>query len=75
VIARNVPNLIVWTIRSCSEQRSILSKTQYGGNEGTRQQMIEKLKVMTKDLMMYAGFLKYRLPASVNDTLARIAAE
>jgi len=37
--------------------------------------MIEKLKVMTKDLMMYAGFLKYRLPASVNDTLARIAAE
>lgn len=75
MIARNVPNLIVWTIRSCSEQRSILSKTQYGGNEGTRQEMIEKLKVMTKDLMMYAGFLKYRLPASVNDTLARIAAE
>jgi len=75
VIARNVPNLIVWTIRSCSKQRSILSKTQFGGNEGTRYEMIEKLKVMAKDLMMYSGFLKYRLPASVNDTLARIAAE
>jgi hypothetical protein len=37
--------------------------------------MIEKLKIMAKDLMMYSGFLKYRLPASVNETLARIAAE
>lgn len=76
VIARNIPNLIVWTIRSCSEQRSLLSKTLFGGgNEGTRHRMIERLKVMTKDVMMYSGFLKYRLPVSVNDRLARIAAE
>jgi hypothetical protein len=37
--------------------------------------MAEALKDMAKDVMMYSGFLKYRLPASVNDTLARIAAE
>jgi hypothetical protein len=37
--------------------------------------MIEQLKVMAKDVMMYTGFLKYRLPVWVNDTLARIAAE
>lgn len=34
-----------------------------------------KMANVAKDLMMYSGFLKYRLPASVNDTLARIAAE
>jgi hypothetical protein len=37
--------------------------------------IIDRLKDMAKNLMMYSGFLKYRLPASVNDTLARIAAE
>jgi hypothetical protein len=37
--------------------------------------MIEDLKRKAKDLTMYAGFLKYRLPPWVNDMLARIAAE
>lgn len=75
-VARNVPNLIIWTIRSCSAVRSALSSSQFGGvNEGTRRLMSEKMKVIAKDVMMYAGFLKYRLPLLVNETLARIAAE
>jgi hypothetical protein len=37
--------------------------------------MIEQLGLVAKDMVMYSGFLRYRLPASVNDTLAKIAAE
>lgn len=74
-VARNVPPLILWTLRCCSEQRAVLARSAYGGNEGTRSMMMEQLKTVARDLMMYAGFLKYRLPASVNDTLARIAAD
>jgi nuclear pore complex protein Nup93 len=74
-IAQIVPSLILWTIRCCSQERSFLTLREYGGNEGTRRQMIDRLKLIAKDMMMYSGFLRYRLPASVNDTLAKIAAE
>jgi len=74
-LSRNVPNLIIWTIRSCSQQRAVLASAQYGSNDGTRREMIDDLKMKARDLMMYVGFLRYRLPASVNDSLARIAAE
>lgn len=74
-ITRNVPNLIMWTGTSCEQQRLKLSNSQYNSNEGTRRQMMEDLKRKAKDLTMYSGFLKYRLPPWVNDMLARIAAE
>lgn len=74
-ITRNIPNLIMWTGRSCEEQRSKLAKSHYNSNDGTRRHMIEDLKRKARDLTMYAGFLKYRLPTWVNDMLARIAAE
>ena len=74
-IAQIVPSLILWTVRCCSQQRAVLTSREYGGNEGTRRQMIEQLGLVAKDMVMYSGFLRYRLPASVNDTLAKIAAE
>lgn len=74
-VARNVPQLIIWTILCCSKQRLILASGQFSANDGTRRMMIDDLKLKAKDLMMYAGFLKYRLPPDVNSTLARIAAE
>lgn len=74
-IRRLVPNLIIWAIRCCSTQRGQMSNGQYVVNDGTRRMILEDLKAKAKDLMMYSGFLKYRLPVSVNETLARIAAE
>jgi nuclear pore complex protein Nup93 len=74
-VSRNVPQLIIWTIQCCSQQRAILAKGQFTANDGTRRMMIDDLTIKAKDMMMYAGFLRYRLPPSVNDTLARIAAE
>lgn len=65
----------MWTGRSCEEQRCKLANSHYNSNDGTRRHMIEDLKRKAKDLTMYAGFLKYRLPPWVNDMLARIAAE
>jgi len=65
----------MWTGTSCEQQRLKLSNSQYNSNEGTRRQMMEDLKRKAKDLTMYSGFLKYRLPPWVNDMLARIAAE
>ncbi|KAI9742487.1 MAG: hypothetical protein M1818_004021 [Claussenomyces sp. TS43310] len=74
-IIRLIPNLIIWSIRCCMSQRSFLMGSQFGGNDGSRFSMMTELKSIAKDLMMYSGFLKYRLPSSVNDALARIAAE
>ena len=74
-IKRIVPDLIDWAGKSCEQQRLRMVNAQYNSNEGTRRLMIEDLKRQAKDLTMYAGFLVYRLPPSVNDMLARIAAE
>jgi nuclear pore complex protein Nup93 len=75
VVTRNIPNLVMWTCRSCEEQRQRLAGSNFSSNDGTRRQMMEDLKRKVKDLTMYAGFLKYRFPPWVNDTLARIAAD
>lgn len=61
-LARNVPNLLQWAIVCCGRQRDVLAHGQFGGNEGTRRQMVEQLAQSAKDLMMYAGMLKYKMP-------------
>lgn len=63
-LARNVPNLLQWAIVCCGRQRDVLAHGQFGGNEGTRRQMSERLAQSAKDLMMYAGMLKYKMPVS-----------
>lgn len=74
-ISRLVPNLIIWTIHSASAIRKNAVSGPYAGNDVMKRELVVGMANVAKDLMMYSGFLKYRLPAEVNDTLARIAAE
>lgn len=74
-VAQNVPNLLMWSIACCNNQRRILANSQYGGNEGTRQAMIEDLKQINMDLTTYTSQLRYRFPANIHEALARAQSE
>ncbi|KAL2066187.1 hypothetical protein VTL71DRAFT_2258 [Oculimacula yallundae] len=74
-VAQNVPNLLMWSIMCCKNQRLILQNSQFGGNEGTRQAMIAEFKQTNMDLTTYTSQLRYRFPANIHEALARAQSE
>ncbi|KAI4599259.1 nuclear pore complex subunit [Pestalotiopsis sp. 9143b] len=74
-VAINVPNLLMWTITCCMNQRERLVSGQYSGNEGTRRIMVDNLKQISMDLTTYTSQLKYRFPPHLHQALARASAD
>jgi nuclear pore complex protein Nup93 len=70
-IAQNVPTLLMWALDCCNKERAVLSNRRYGGNEGSMQLMIEKLKQTSMDLTTYTSQLRYRFPPQLLEALAR----
>ncbi|EAW13316.1 linker nucleoporin NIC96 [Aspergillus clavatus NRRL 1] len=73
IISRNVGHVIMWSITSIGYERERLSSGAYE-NE-TRQGLADELLVMAKDLMVFSGMVKYKLPPRVYETLARAGAD
>lgn len=73
VISRNIGSLIIWSITCIGRERERLQSGVYE-NE-MRQTLADELLVMAKDLMVFAGMIKYKLPPRVYETLARAGAE
>ncbi|KAK5277992.1 nuclear pore complex subunit, partial [Cryomyces antarcticus] len=69
VLARNVPGLLMWTITCCGRQRDALRSSAF--EDRTRAAMAEELLVKAKDLMVFAGLVRYKLPPRVFEVLAR----
>lgn len=63
----------MWSITSIGYERERLSSGAYE-NE-TRQGLADELLVMAKDLMVFSGMVKYKLPPRVYETLARAGAD
>ncbi|KAH8194560.1 hypothetical protein TruAng_011270 [Truncatella angustata] len=74
-VAINVPNLLMWTITCCMNQKERLLSGQYSGNEGTRRIMVDNLKQISMDLTTYTSQLKYRFPPHLHQALARASAD
>ncbi|KAA8650035.1 linker nucleoporin NIC96 [Aspergillus tanneri] len=73
IISRNVGHIIMWSITCIGHERHRLDSGAYE-NE-TRQGLAENLLVMAKDLMIFSGMVKYKLPPRVYETLARAGAD
>ncbi|KAJ9399414.1 hypothetical protein DTO282F9_3774 [Paecilomyces variotii] len=69
VISRNVGHLIMWSITCIGHERERLESGAYE-NE-IRKSLADELLVMAKDLMVFSGMIKYKLPPRVYETLAR----
>ncbi|KAL4939548.1 hypothetical protein BDV06DRAFT_34535 [Aspergillus oleicola] len=73
LISSNVGHVIIWSITCIGRERERLSTGPYE-NE-MRQGLAEELLVMAKDLMIFSGMVKYKLPPRVYETLARAGAD
>lgn len=74
-MAINVPNLLMWTVICCTQQRERLMIGQFNGNQSTARLLIDELKQMSIDLTAYTSQLRYRLPPHLHEALARASAD
>ncbi|OAA66463.1 nuclear pore protein [Niveomyces insectorum RCEF 264] len=74
-VAINVPNLLMWTILCCTQQRQRLLNGQFSGNESTSRMLADGLKQMCVDLTAYTSQLRYRFPPYLHEALARASAD
>ncbi|PYH97763.1 nuclear pore protein [Aspergillus ellipticus CBS 707.79] len=73
IISHNIGHVIMWSITCIGHERERLNSGAYE-NE-IRQGLADELLVMAKDLMVFSGMVKYKLPPRVYETLARAGAE
>jgi len=74
-IARNVGPLLLWTITCIGRQRESLANKQYGADTGENKQLSEALLGNARDLMVFAGLIKYRLGERVWEAVCGIGGE
>jgi nuclear pore complex protein Nup93 len=74
-VANAVPNILLWTIICCNRERSQQMNAEFGGNEGTKRLLIDKLRQQNMDLTTYISQLRYRFPAHLHEALARAQSE
>ena len=77
LVARSVGVSIVWAVRAIGGERDVIVRhgsweTGYGGD---RDQLKYQLSSMAKDLMVFAGLVKYKLPARVYDLLTKAGSD
>ncbi|KAF2025276.1 nuclear pore protein-like protein [Setomelanomma holmii] len=68
-IARNIGNVLLWCIGCCSRHREHLLAGVY--EDPMKKQLADQLLQKAKDLMVFAGLIRYKLPPRVFETLAR----
>lgn len=74
-VAINVPNLLMWTILCCTQQRERLLSGQFSGNESASRMLADELKQICVDLTAYTSQLRYRFPPYLHEALARASAD
>ncbi|KKZ66720.1 hypothetical protein EMCG_07609 [[Emmonsia] crescens] len=73
VISRNAGQLIMWSMMCIGRERERLQQGIYEND--MRQSLADELLVMAKDLMVFAGMIKYKLPPRVYELLAKAGGE
>ena len=69
VVARNIGDLLVWTVVALERERERLRGSQF--DDPTRKAGVEQLGQAARDLGVYAGLLRYKLPPRVFEALSR----
>lgn len=65
----------MWAVVCCTKQRERLMYGQFTGNETTARELIDNMKQTSVDLTAYTSQLRYRLPSSLHEMLARASAD
>lgn len=71
-IARLLGPLVLWTILCISHEREILAQRQY---TGTSKELDQQYRGAARDLMVFAGLVKYRLSEKVWEAICGVAGD
>lgn len=78
LLARCAGVSVVWAVRAIGGERERMVQQggwEGGAGQGSMDDRKEMLSTMAKDLMVFAGLVKYRLPGRVYDMLTRVGGE
>jgi nuclear pore complex protein Nup93 len=78
LLARCAGVSVVWAVRAIGGERERMMQQggwDGGAGQGSLEDRKEMLSTMAKDLMVFAGLVKYRLPGRVYDMLTRVGGE
>jgi len=81
LVSRNVGNLLVWTVTAAGRQREVLLSEGGGyevagsGSGGERRRVAEQCLQVARDVMVFAGLVRYKLPPRVFEVLARVGGD
>ncbi|KAJ6121455.1 Nuclear pore protein (Nic96) [Penicillium capsulatum] len=73
IIARNIGHVIIWCITCIGHERHRQISSPF--ETEMHQNFADRLLAMAKDLMVFAGMVKYKLPPRVYEALARAGAD
>ena len=74
-ILRNIGPLLLWTITCIGRLREGLAAREYGGDGGTNKEIIDQLMGNARDLMVFAGLVKYRLGERVWEAVCSLGGD
>lgn len=73
VISRTIGHVMLWTIIACSNHADRMRATEF--ETGAQQDMLRQCAQIAKDVMVFAGLIRFKLPGKVWETLAAAGQE
>ena len=73
VVARTVGYVMLWTVIACSNNVEKLRSAEF--ETGAQQDTIQRCVQTSKDVMLFAGLIRFKLPGRVWEALARIGGD
>ena len=73
VVARTIGHVMLWTVVACSNLADQLRAAEF--ETEAQFQTIGECGQISKDVMVFAGLIRYKLPGRVWETLARAGQE
>ena len=74
-LAHTVPALLLMTLTALSRWREEIQSSPFSEGDATRRGMVKALGDAAKDLMVYAGLVRYKLPGRVFERLGEVIGE
>ncbi|GME63428.1 Nuclear pore protein [Neofusicoccum parvum] len=74
VVARLIGHLLMWTIICCGRRRDELRQASFEATAANKH-VVEQLETTARDMMVFAGLVRYKLPPRVFEALARAGQE
>lgn len=74
VVARLIGHLLMWTIVCCGRRREELRAASFEATAANKN-VVEQLETTARDMMVFAGLVRYKLPPRVFEALARAGQE